>query len=361
MPDGAYFVVKDVAACEPRFGLFLNNRGAVFLGEQYTLSALIELAAQAEELGFDFVSVGDSVLAKPRYSAIPTLAAVAAATYRIGLTTGILQPHLRQPVLLAQEWATLDVVSGGRTVLGVGLGTGPRDLVDAELALAGLTRKTRARAFEESIALLKALWRGGPTSFHGRIFNVDNVDIGFGVARPEGVKISIACGAYIASQRGYGPNDVFDAARAGTIVGPFERVARLGDGWISGIATVDEWSRAWLTLRDEGKRLGRDLDVPDFERRFNTYIYFNEDSASARAQGAAFMTSYHRLPMDPETVERWLICGSPEQCARQIVDFIDAGVNSFQFILASPDQSGQLQLLAETIDAVRSTNGSLHH
>jgi alkanesulfonate monooxygenase SsuD/methylene tetrahydromethanopterin reductase-like flavin-dependent oxidoreductase (luciferase family) len=261
-------------------------------------------------------------------------------------------------VLLAQEWATLDVLSGGRTVLGVGLGTGPRDLVDAELALAGLSRKKRARAFEESIEVLKALWRPGPTTYHGQIFSLDDVDIGFGVSQPAGVPISIACGAYIPHQRGYGPNDVFDAALAGTIVGPFDRVARLGDGWISGIATVREWSNAWRVLRAEGDKLGRDLNVDGFERRFNTYIYFGDDRASARAEGAEFMTSYHRLPMDAETIDRWLICGTPAQCAAQIGAFVDAGVNSFQFILASPDQFGQLDQLAEAIDAVRHAVGA---
>lgn len=117
-----------------RFGLFLNNRGAVIDAERYTLASLLALAARAEELDFDFVAVGDSVLAKPRFAPIPTLAAMAAVTTRIELTTGVLQPHLRPPVQLAQEWATLDALSGGRTSLGVGLGSGSRDLVAAELS-----------------------------------------------------------------------------------------------------------------------------------------------------------------------------------------------------------------------------------
>src|SRR5438094_230462 len=105
-------------------GIYVNNRAAVFLGEEYSLGRLLEAAVLAEELGFDFVSVGDSIIAKPRYSPIPVLSAIAACTQRIKLATGILQPHMRHPWLLAQEWATLDVISGGRTILGVGLGTG---------------------------------------------------------------------------------------------------------------------------------------------------------------------------------------------------------------------------------------------
>src|SRR6266852_5232956 len=73
----------------------------------------------AEAAGFDFVSVGDSILAKPRYMPIPVLSAIAARTRRVKLATGILQPHMRHPVLLAEDWATLDVLSAGRTILGV--------------------------------------------------------------------------------------------------------------------------------------------------------------------------------------------------------------------------------------------------
>ena len=118
----------------PAVGIYVNNRAAVFGGDRFGLDDLLALARRAEECEFAFVSVGDSVLAKPRWSPIVTLAAVAGATETIGLATGILQPHLRHPVTVAQEWATLDALSGGRTALGVGLGTGPPELVDAELA-----------------------------------------------------------------------------------------------------------------------------------------------------------------------------------------------------------------------------------
>ena len=105
----------------PAVGIYVNNRAAVFGGDRFGLDDLLALGQRAEECGFAFVSVGDSVLAKPRWSPIVTLAAVAEATSTIGLATGILQPHLRHPVTVAQEWATLDALSGGRTALGVGL------------------------------------------------------------------------------------------------------------------------------------------------------------------------------------------------------------------------------------------------
>lgn len=126
-------------------GLYVNNRSAVFLGDEYTLSDLIDMARLAEAYGFDFVSVGDSLLAKPRFSPLVTLAGIATVTERIGLTTGILQPHMRNPVLPAQEAATLDHLAAGRTSLGLGLGTGPKELVRRNTSWSAIPSGVAAR------------------------------------------------------------------------------------------------------------------------------------------------------------------------------------------------------------------------
>ena len=131
------------AAGRPRFGVYVNNRAAVFMGEAFSLDRLLDNAVMAEESGLDFVSVGDSIIAKPRYTPIPVLAAISARTHRVGIGTGILQPHMRNPVLLAQDWATLDVISGGRTLLGVGLGTGDPAAIAREYELVGITKQRR--------------------------------------------------------------------------------------------------------------------------------------------------------------------------------------------------------------------------
>lgn len=340
---------RSIGGAGVKFGVFLNNRGAVFLGEDYSLGSLIQLAVDAENLGFEFVSVGDSVLAKPRYAAIPVLSAIAVATKSVELTTGILQPHLRPPVQLAQEWATLDTLSLGRTTLGVGLGTGPKELVDLELRLVGLSRSRRARAFEEAIQLLRLLWSGEAVNFKGQIYELAGVVAGYGPIRSAGVPILIACGAYVSSKAGYGPNDVHRPEVAGTIIGPFERVARLGDGWISGLATPAEWREVWLRLQEEGSKLDRQLDSAAFERRLNVFVHISPEGGVARSGGKEFMEAYHRLPMDDETLDRWLIAGGADSCAERVNEYIAAGVNSFQFVLASRDQRGQLEQLADAL------------
>ena len=329
----------------PAVGVYVNNRAAVFGGDRFGLDDLVALARRAEECGFAFVSVGDSVLAKPRWSAIVTLAAVAEATDSIGLATGILQPHLRHPVVVAQEWATLDALSGGRTALGVGLGTGPPELVDAELALVGLDRRRRARAFTEAIEVIKALWADDGVDYDGRVYQLQDVSIGLRPAQRPGPPVLIAGGVFVASERGFGPNDVFDEARASTFVGRWDRVGRLGDGWITGMATPAELRAGRESIAAAAQAAGRDLPET-FDVRVNLFLLLGDDPAAARAEGAAFMEDYHRRPMDAASIDRWLVCGPAEACAERLGAFAAAGATSFQCVLATVDQAGQMERVA---------------
>jgi len=333
----------------PQLGIYVNNRAAVFLGESYSLDRLLEAATLAEAFEFEFVSVGDSILAKPRYMPIPVLAAIAARTTRIKLATGILQPHMRHPVLLAQNWATLDIIAGGRTILGVGLGTGPPDLVEHEYKVIGIPKARRGIAFTESIEILKRLWTEESVSFEGSIFQLHEVALGYRPMQSPHPPIVIACGGYIPKEPGTGPNDFYQTEMAGTFHGPFERVARLGDGWITGIVTPGEYGRALELIRTIAKdRYGRTLGA-EFQTVLNCFINVNPNREEARREGVTFLENYHRRPFDDETIERWLIYGPPEQCAERIASYADAGVGSFQLVLAAQDQISQLEAIAEQV------------
>jgi alkanesulfonate monooxygenase SsuD/methylene tetrahydromethanopterin reductase-like flavin-dependent oxidoreductase (luciferase family) len=332
----------------PRIGAYINNRAAVFSADDYSLADLLHLAVDAEAAGLDFVSVGDSVLAKPRWSAVVVLAAVAAATDRIGLSTGILQPHLRHPILLAQEWLTLDAISQGRTTLAVGLGTGPPDLVDTELALVGLHRRNRARAFEEAIEVIKLVWQNERATFDGKIYQLDDTEIGLRPLNPGGPPLMIAAGAYIPKQEGFGPNDVFSAETADSFIGPWHRVARLGDGWMTGMATPTEVETTWASIEAAAAEIGRELPR-DFDRRLNLFINVSDDAEAARAEGKDFLEAYHRRPMDQDSLDRWLICGTPNECADRLSEYVEAGITSFQCVLGSVHQRHQLELLATAV------------
>src|SRR5262249_57798398 len=98
---------------------------------------LLSLAERAERLGYDSIWVGDSLLARPRHEPLTLLAGVAGRTHRVQLGTAVLLPALRNPVILAHQVATLDQVSEGRLILGVGFAAAVPN-IRAEFAAAGV-------------------------------------------------------------------------------------------------------------------------------------------------------------------------------------------------------------------------------
>src|SRR5579872_5040680 len=104
----------------PTIGYLLPTRERIMEGAQ-TTGALLDLATRAEALGYESIWVGDSLLARPRHEPLTLLAGVAGRVPRVMLGTAVLLPALRNPVLLAHQVATLDQVSEGRFILGVGI------------------------------------------------------------------------------------------------------------------------------------------------------------------------------------------------------------------------------------------------
>lgn len=102
-----------------RYGISLSNRSVV-TGDE-TVEGLVKMAELAEESGcFDGVWVGDNLLSKPRLDYLVLLSAIAARTNKVKLGTICMATFpLRNPIQLAIQWASLDVLSGGRTILAV--------------------------------------------------------------------------------------------------------------------------------------------------------------------------------------------------------------------------------------------------
>ena len=103
------------------FGVNLNNREPL-IAPDYDVPMLLDLSQVVEESGFDSVWVGDSLFSKPRYEPISLLSAISQRTSQLRLGTACMVSSTRNPLYLALEWATLDVISGGRTILGTGHG-----------------------------------------------------------------------------------------------------------------------------------------------------------------------------------------------------------------------------------------------
>src|SRR3954469_6385130 len=138
-----------MATTELRFGVNLNNREPL-IAPDYDLQILLDLSSEVERLGFDSVWVGDSLFSKPRYEPIALLSAISQRTSRVRLGTACMVTSTRNPLYLALEWATLDVICGGRTILGAGLGN-PEEGVRREFEALGLDYVKRAAIFDEGL------------------------------------------------------------------------------------------------------------------------------------------------------------------------------------------------------------------
>ncbi len=149
-----------------RFGYLLPTRENI-MSEQPAASRLLDSAKQAVDLGFDSLWVGDSLLARPRHDPLTLLAAVAASVPDVEVGTAVLLPHLRNPVVLAQQLATLDQVAEGRLIIGAGIAA-DNPLVRQEFASAGVPFEKRVGTFMEGYRLMRALWSGEPVNIAGR-------------------------------------------------------------------------------------------------------------------------------------------------------------------------------------------------
>ncbi len=339
------------------FGIDLHNRACMFFpkhGYDYDLGRLIDLAVLCEELGFSSVSVGDSLLAKPRWRPVPTMAAIAARTCRITVASHIIAPqYYNNPVILAQEIATLDEIAKGRVALGLGLGAGRTDVVEAEYRAIGVSKKRRGAVFEETVEVLRRLWTEDEVTFHGEFYRLEGVRIGL---RPRQARLPlwIAAGLFHAGVQGAGPfgDREPDQARRGWYV-PQERVARLADGWLSTQATPAEYGDTLAAIRRlAATKYGRDPAA--IQGVFSLGVYIDPRLEEVWEQTRWFQREYHEMPVPDEVMRRWTITGSAEDVIRQLEAYETAGVQHFIMCVRAKDYFAQVrQLAAEILPAFR--------
>jgi len=138
-----------------RIGYLLPTREQVMQGRPEA-ALLLGLAERAEGLGYDSIWVGDSILARPRHEPLTLLSAVAARTRKAGLGTAVLLPALRNPVVLAHGIATLDQISEGRVILGVGIASDVPN-IRAEFVACGVPFEKRVGRMLEGLRLCREL------------------------------------------------------------------------------------------------------------------------------------------------------------------------------------------------------------
>jgi len=327
-------------------GLTLANRG-VIIGAVKSRD-LIDLAVEAEASGaFDAVWVGDSLLAKPRLESVALLGALAGATQRVRLGVGCLATFVhRHPILLAHQWASLDVLSHGRTWLVVCLG-GPNEQSSAqalEHVVMGVQSHERVGRLEEGIVILRKLFRERNVSHHGRFYQFDGVTIEPAPGQNP-YPIWIASNPTGLTWKGGA------SAPEALVERNFRRVARFADGWMTNKVTPEQFRQQWARITALAREEGRD------PARLGSALYhninINEDRRAALEESKAFLDRYYSANFSAAFVEGWTAAGSPGQCVDQLSAYFEAGLQHIALRLTSWDQRGQLKrFLAEVAPAL---------
>jgi probable F420-dependent oxidoreductase len=278
-------------------------------GASPTPERIVEVAAAAEELGYDSVWASDHLLPpadRPRYGTLyeclTTLAFVAGRTRRVRLGTSVLVLPLRHAVEVARQVATLDALSGGRTIVGVGAGWIPE-----EFASLGANFASRGRHLDEAIRVLRTLWRDSRPSFAGKFYRFDDVLFGPPPAQPGGPPIWV--GGYT------------DAA--------LRRAARLGDAWHADDIAGDRLAAMAARLRALAARAGRTVGVTLRRTVDLRPLLTAGRPASAGISGGRFPTP-----------DAGALSGSVEDVVAGVREAARVGVSHFvcQFEHATPDE-----------------------
>ena len=301
-----------------KFGLFLGSEYPARRSMEARIIALIEQVRLANSLGFDCALAGQHYLSYPVQilHPMPLLARLAAEADDMRLGSGIVLLPLQHPVDMAEQAATLDQITGGKFIFGVGLG-----YEQEEFEAFGLQASDRASRFEESLAIIKGLWTQDVVDFEGKHFTLH--------ARPSNWPI----------QKPYPP--VWIAANGHA---PVRRAARLGDVWFAnphakfetlagqmdiyraalaeyGTTQPDEVvvSREVFVAKshDEAVRIAR----PALHERYRVYTQQGQDLQLP--PGDRFESGFEDLAADR------FVLGDPDECIAEIKRYEALGFNHF--------------------------------
>jgi probable F420-dependent oxidoreductase len=275
-----------------RFGAFLSMHPAA---EQF------DLVRRVEALGFDSAWCGDHVSFNlPLYESLTLLASYAPITTRLKLGSAVYLLALRPPAVAAKVTATLDVLSGGRLIFGVGVGgENPK-----EFEACGVPHRERGARVTEGIDVVRTLWRDTPATFKGRFTRFENVSIDPKPVQKPGPPIWVGGRS--------------DAALA--------RAGRQGDGWVSYVVTAERYARSVETIRQAAAAAGRSPDALTMAHL--TFITVGRDHERARAAWVARLSRRYAQDFGP-LAAKYGVIGTPEQCAEQLERFRAAGCRYF--------------------------------
>jgi alkanesulfonate monooxygenase len=283
------------------FGLAVKN--FVGPGEAPDVAGLLAYAERAEALGFESLWAWDHVIlgvepAFPILDAVGTLTAIAARTRRIRLGTGVLVLPLRNPTIAAKALGTLDVISGGRLILGAAAGWYAR-----EFDAVGVPFRRRGRLFERNLEILTRLWTEERVTL-----KVDEFNLREAVMAPRPVqrpRPPILIGGYV------------DAV--------LRRAATLGDGWLTYFYTPESFRRSWDKVLAFAREAGRDPATITATNQLAIYVGRSRADTTA-ALRHWLQTEWDVAAWSESTIDH-AIHGSVDDCVAQLRAHVASGVH----------------------------------
>ena len=291
----------------PTFGIVLPPSTAAGVP---AANEIFGFAEAADKSTLDYLWVPDHILWwHPMHECLTLLAALAARTKRIRIGSAVLLLAMRNPVVVAKTLATIDRLCEGRLTVGVGVGGEFRPEWDA----VGIEWSKRAARTNEMLASLAGLWNEGPFTMKGRHVSLDAVDLQpKPMTRPP---------IWIGGRS--------DAALV--------RAAKYGDGWMGIFLTAERYAEQLSKLNSS------------IHPSLYVWTCIADDTPTAREQAAAMLGAFYNIPF--EKLEKFVIVGSPEDCAKRFREYADAGVQNFAVAPITPDASTD-QLLRLTQDVI---------
>jgi alkanesulfonate monooxygenase SsuD/methylene tetrahydromethanopterin reductase-like flavin-dependent oxidoreductase (luciferase family) len=322
-----------------KIGLTLPNRGVLFGAT--TPEQMLQMSEIADQSGqFASVWVGDSLLGKPRMESVALMAGIAARTKNVRIGPACMASFpLRDPVLLAYQWASLDLLAEGRTVLVACTGIVPQEGGRIEGELYGLQPKDRVKRLIEWIALLKLLWTEDNVSFEGEHYRCENITIEPKPAAKPRPPIWIANNA---GRSGFGYEGGSDLVER-----TLRRVVNHADGWETSLYDPEDLRWRINFIRQYAQQQGR--DPKSIETHLYHNIVVNEDKQAALEEAKKFLDIYYTTDFPLEVIDGWVATGSPEECAERLRVMADVGFDETTLRIAGWDQFGQLKRVMEEV------------
>ncbi len=320
-----------------QFGYTLPNRGVLF--GVTTAAEMLELAEIADGSGaFQSVWVGDSLFGKPRMESVALLCGIAARTRRVRLGPACMASFpLRDPILLAYQWASLDLLAEGRSILVVCNGLVEQEGAQVEARTYHVTPADRVGRVVEGMQILARLWTEDNVTFQGKHYQFEGVTIAPKPAAKPRPPILLAVHARRSQE-------LIDRTH--------RRIVRYTDGWQTASPMVEEVAERWRAILQLAEAEGRDPATLQSSVYHNFNI--NEDLETAIEESRRFLELYYepvKFPREWLTGENsWVATGPPSKVIEQFRRWKATGaVDELALRACSWDQRGQIKRLVEEV------------